>query len=72
MNNVLPKAEVQSLTEEAHNEFVNLLKENLVRHTYHIVDGWGLYSTIFVWTNNPSAYISGIHNLKLTYQEQTL
>ena len=69
MNATVPKAEIHSFSEDAHNKLTNLLKEKMIKHSYHIVDAWGLYSVFHLWTSNPQNYIDDIVDLKLTFVE---
>lgn len=52
-------------TPEAHNEVLNVLNENSIKHSYHVVDGWGLYSVVHSLRLEVSHLIANIKDVNI-------
>lgn len=66
------RAEIQCITEDSHNELILNLKNRMIKHSYHIVDGWGLYSIFHlsgVRTDEPIEITKETNNTKVTFIE---
>lgn len=66
------RAEIQCITEDSHNELVINLKNRMIKHSYHIVDSWGLFSVFHlsgVRLGEPMEISKEVSNTKVTFIE---
>ena len=62
--------QVHCLTSEAHQEVLSIFKDHNIKHSYHVVDGWGLHSVVHSLRNDIEHLIENVKDAKIKNNEK--